>query len=234
MAEREVKQWITVNGQHVPIMEGQSKAAAVKAAIAKQTNADADKKDKQIAANERQANEKNDKYVTREQFDAEAKKQGIKLTSDDIDEYVASSYGANALGDKISKFIDDAPDSMKIGDAAIYRGLSFNSKTELDAFINSHKEGAILESRRDGLSWTTDKNVAKDFSSNASKYSVTLVNEDDAKNAIPIKNISDTPSSSSEVLYSSSTDFEVMEVEREGNQIIMYVTEAPVSKQKYK
>lgn len=30
MSKGNVKQWITINGNHVPIMEGQSKADAVK------------------------------------------------------------------------------------------------------------------------------------------------------------------------------------------------------------
>ena len=192
------------------------------------------KKERQIANNKKQADRMNEKYLSRERFNAEAKKQKIDITSEDIDEYVTSSYGANSLGDKISKFIDNAPEDIKVGDEEIYRGLYFNSKKELDNFINKHKQGSILESRRDGLSWTTDKSVAQEFSSNASDYSVLLVNSDDAKNAIHIKNISDTPSSSSEVLYSSSTDFEIEEVEMKGNTAILYVTESVMSKRKYK
>lgn len=165
----------------------------------------------------------------RELFDKEAKRQGLKLTSDDIDEYVEASYGATQLGDKISKFIDNAPDDMKIGDEILYRGLYFNSEEEMKDFI----EAGVIKSRRDGLSWTTDKDVADVFSKDAGDYSVTLVNDDDAKNAISIKDISDTPSSSSEVLYSSSTDFEIVDVEFEGNHATVYVTEAVISKKKY-
>lgn len=39
MAKREVKQWITVNGVHIPIFEGQSKEEAVKAALEKKKSA---------------------------------------------------------------------------------------------------------------------------------------------------------------------------------------------------
>jgi len=60
MADREVKQWITVNGKHVPIFEGESKAAAIKRAADKQINDDADKKEKQIAENKKKADMLND------------------------------------------------------------------------------------------------------------------------------------------------------------------------------
>ena len=42
--QREVKQWITVNGKHVPIFEGESKADAVKRAVGKNNSTDTEKK----------------------------------------------------------------------------------------------------------------------------------------------------------------------------------------------
>jgi len=234
---KEVKQWITVNGQHIPIMEGQTKAEAVKKAISKQVNDDADKKEKQIAANKKEADKLNGKKsddITAEQFNKEAKRQGIDISAEDIEEYVTSSYGGVQLGDKISKLIDNAPEEMKVHDKETYRGMYFNSKAEYEDFIRKHTEGKILESRRDGLSWTTDKKIAEEFSSGAGKYSVILVDSDDVKNAISIKGFADTPVSSSEVLYSSSQDFEIEEVKKTGNKAIIYVTAAVMSKRKYK
>ena len=64
MAERKVKQWITVNGVHVPIFEGESKSDAVKRAIDKaksNANANEDQKAKDIAKNEKQKAELNGK-----------------------------------------------------------------------------------------------------------------------------------------------------------------------------
>lgn len=54
---REVKQWITVNGHHVPIYEGQTKAEAIKNFTNHQANVDADeaKKQRQIEESRRQA-----------------------------------------------------------------------------------------------------------------------------------------------------------------------------------
>lgn len=174
------------------------------------------------------------KQFDRDSFDAECKRQGVDADSRVIDDWVDSSYGNKIAGDTISEIIDNAPDDMKVGDETLYRSLWFNSKQEYQDFINSHKAGQVVETRRDGLSWTTDEEVAKVFGQESSDFYVTMVNDDDAKNAIHISNISDTPMPSSEVLYSSSTDFEVVEVEMQGDHAILYVTESPRSRQKYK
>lgn len=60
---KQVKQWITVNGQHVPIFEGQSKQEAVNNALKhqKSVNDDIDKKEKQIADNKKEADKLNGK-----------------------------------------------------------------------------------------------------------------------------------------------------------------------------
>jgi len=58
MAEREVKQWITVNGQHIPIMDGESKDKAVNRYIAEKNE---DTKEKQIAKAKEQADKLNGK-----------------------------------------------------------------------------------------------------------------------------------------------------------------------------
>lgn len=233
MADKEVKKWITINGVHVPIFEGQSKDEVVKNFIDKHEDNGEKKTDSvKVGKKDVEVHKTESKKATtydRDSFDKEAERQGLDLTSDDIDEYVEASYGARELGDKISEFIDNAPQDMKVGDDVLYRGLYFNSEDEMRDFI----EAGMVTSRRDGLSWTTDKEVADVFSREASDYSVTLVNDDDAKNAISIKDISDTPSSSSEVLYSSSTDFEIIDVEFEGTHATVYVTEAVRSKQKY-
>jgi len=239
---KEVKQWITVEGNHVPIFEGQSKKEAVSNFMkhVENVNKDEDKKEKQIQANKKEADrlngKKNDgiKHMTADEFNKEAKRQGIDISSEDIEEYVTSSYGGVQLGDKISKLIDNAPEEMKIHDKETYRGMYFNSKAEYEDFLRKHTEGKILESRRDGLSWTTDKKIAEEFSSGAGDYSVILIDGDDDKNAISIRGFADTPVSSSEVLYSSSQDFEIEEVQRKGNKAIIYVTAAAFSKRKYK
>lgn len=69
MAQREVKQWITMNGKHIPIFEGESKAAAVKRATAKQLKEDEDKKEKQIAANKKEADRNNGKEKSLDEID---------------------------------------------------------------------------------------------------------------------------------------------------------------------
>lgn len=51
---KEPKNWITVNGQHVPLFEGESKFDAIKRII----NQNSDDKDKQIAKNKAEAEER--------------------------------------------------------------------------------------------------------------------------------------------------------------------------------
>lgn len=74
MAQREIKDWITVNHQHIPIFEGQSKQDAIDKAKKhqKSVNDDEDKKQKQIAENKQQADEKNN---SKEQKITELKQQ---------------------------------------------------------------------------------------------------------------------------------------------------------------
>lgn len=63
MTERKVKQWITVNGNRVPIFEGQSKEDAVNNFVShsKTVDSDEDKKEKQIAESKNQADDLNKK-----------------------------------------------------------------------------------------------------------------------------------------------------------------------------
>jgi len=56
MAERQVKDWITVNGQHIPIFEGESKDDAYNRAVAQHNE---DVKDSQIKKNKAQADKLN-------------------------------------------------------------------------------------------------------------------------------------------------------------------------------
>jgi len=58
MAQKEVKQWITVNGKHIPIFEGESKEDAVKRAVGKGG-------DKEAAEGLKESKEKNEHYDTK-------------------------------------------------------------------------------------------------------------------------------------------------------------------------
>lgn len=60
MAEREVKQWITVRGNHIPVFDGETTKQAVERFTKRedQVNKEQDDKDRQIKANKEQAEEK--------------------------------------------------------------------------------------------------------------------------------------------------------------------------------
>ena len=157
-------------------------------------------------------------------FMLESQRQGGRVTPETLEDYTAASYGATAMGDTISDFIDNVSDANKYGAGNVYRGLTFNSQQELDAFLNAHPVGSVIQTRRDGISWTSDRSVAEEFSTNASDYAVILVNSDSYKNAIGIENVMDTPIPSHEVLYSNKVNFKVIGATRQGDTIMLHVT----------
>lgn len=101
MAEREVQQWITVNGRHVPLYAGESKEDAVKRAFA----SDADKKEKQIAANKKQADEMNGTSSSHKEADTEE-----KSLSKDLDK-----MSDKEIHDKIMEQFTDEDSYIKDG-----------------------------------------------------------------------------------------------------------------------
>ncbi len=222
----EIKGWITKNGVHIPIYgEYTVTKNEPKAKSSKVRKSSAEK-----IAERKVWRSKEDNHISKRAFESEVQRQHSDLTVEELDEYVTSSYGGIGLGDKVSKFVDNAPETMKYGEGSVYRGLAFGTKEERDNFINND----IIKSRRDGLSWTDDESVAKAFSSEVNDFPVILVNEDDSKNAIGIQKIADTPMMSShELLFSSSTDFEVIDTEEKDGIVYVYTTQVPFLQKKY-
>ena len=167
--------------------------------------------------------------LTPDELIEEAKRQGSSLTPWKIEEYVESSYGAYNLGDEISRFIDRAPEALKAGEGTVYRGLAFESRAEYDSFIYTHKPGKAIVTRRAGLSWTSSMEVAEEFSINSGSNAVILINDETVKNAISIQKIADTPNPSRELLFSSSTDFEVTSWQQESGVLYMKVKQIPIT-----
>lgn len=96
--EREVKQWITVNGHHVPIYEGQTKEEAINSFMEHKANVDSDeaKKERQIAESRKQAEtasaneQKQDKHdSTIESFDI--KSLGELKDADNDDDFIEAN-----------------------------------------------------------------------------------------------------------------------------------------------
>lgn len=86
MAEREVEQWITVNGQHIPIYSGESKQDAINRHIAKQNE---DKKNHDIEQNKKQADELNGKQ---EKSDADVLKGlGELKDAEDLNSFIKAN-----------------------------------------------------------------------------------------------------------------------------------------------
>jgi len=118
---KEVKQWITVNGQHVPIYDGESKQDAFNRAVAKSNE---DKKAKDIAKNKAQADKAsgkkasiydrefgvNDKTGLRTNSDTPYKTWGDAI-NETIDQ-VCKSDLLNSHKDEIRKYVEDNMQSL--------------------------------------------------------------------------------------------------------------------------
>lgn len=81
---REIKQWITVNGKHIPIREGESKEDAINHAL---NNSDSDKKDKQINANKEEANRRNQQEKEKDTEKKEASRESDNTEYKDSNSY---------------------------------------------------------------------------------------------------------------------------------------------------
>lgn len=104
MAEKQVKDWITVNHKHIPIYDGESKQDAVNRAIAKDNE---EQKAKQIENNKKQAEQASGKskltnnQSTIESFDI--KSLGDLKDADDLHEFIQE----NIDNDKFKQFGKD-------------------------------------------------------------------------------------------------------------------------------
>lgn len=96
MAERKVKAWITINGVHVPIYEGESKEDAVKRSISKakeNVKANEDQKEKDIARNKAERDKLNEK----------SKYEQAGLNESEVKEYLKNNPDARREANMLLK-----------------------------------------------------------------------------------------------------------------------------------
>ena len=129
--------------------------------------------------------------------------------------------GARLIFDKetgLSDFIDNNPDVHYNG-GTLYRGLMTNGKGIKD-LEKAMKNGEPL-SMRGVSSWSTNKNIAKDFSENSLRKSKNPVIFEDvsegARNAMPFPYSSRGFTPQHEVIYSGSAEFDILEIRKENN-----------------
>jgi len=138
---REVKQWITVEGQHIPIFEGQSKQDAVNSFIAKKNE---DTKEKQIAKNKEQADKLNGKKDT---LESRLKGDDLENAKDFIEELKANNATVDERG-YVTLYHHTTPESAEaIRKSGIMRakedGVFFTTKKDSDAQAGG-RGGAVL------------------------------------------------------------------------------------------
>lgn len=129
--------------------------------------------------------------------------------------------GARLIFDKetgLSDFIDNNPDVHYNG-GTLYRGLMTNDKGIKD-LEKAMTKGEPL-SMRGVSSWSTNKNIAKDFSENSLRKSKNPVIFEDvsegARNAMPFPYSSRGFTPQHEVIYSGSAEFDILEMQKENN-----------------
>lgn len=130
MAERKIKQWITINGVHVPIYEGESKEDAVKRSISKakeNVKANEDQKAKDIAKNKVEKDKLNGKAVD------EAKEGNVgKKFIENGKEYTIT--GTMKMGDK---------EYYTYNDSSNGKVKSLIEKSEGDELVKNYKAPSV-------------------------------------------------------------------------------------------
>jgi len=160
--EREVKQWITVNGHHVPIYEGQTKEEVINSFMTHKADvdSDADKKEKQIQANKAEADEKNsedkktsleaklgkqsEEWYYKELTDAEKKAVvDAQVNTESLNRYLRGEGDFNEqTKEKLAKQVKELDSALAkfstTEEVVTYRGVS--SKEFANVYLGVEKE----------------------------------------------------------------------------------------------
>lgn len=194
MAERKVKQWITVNGVHVPIFEGQSKDEAVKKALSQFKDKTKESHGGSFEAELEEHSDPEYKNVT-EGVKTEKQKEAIRAATEIAK--VAMKYKMDA--EELSKLAEGNPKKAEI----IARNTSASVKKfydnagkqsdkykaynpDDDKYATKLKEGDTIKFEKDGKEYeakitSLDEEVHRTLPNGRhiadSAYGVTLVND---------------------------------------------------------
>lgn len=130
MSQKEIRDWITVNGQHVPIFEGESKEDAVSRAVAKHNE---DKKNADIKRNKEEADTLNKKAKKSNKLEDRLKGDDLLNAKDFIEELKANEAT-----------VDDD------GYVTLYHHTTNDS-------AKSIQSSGIMKAKEDGIFFTTKK-----------------------------------------------------------------------------
>lgn len=222
MVKKEVKDWITVNGKHIPLFEGESKQDAINRVIAKDNE---DKKDSDINRNKKEADELNHKSVSHknlDNFNNDALQKIIHDTGYDTKsakkfqqtlwEYLGGDYESFSAGKRSDdvKVIDNGLSKMPKYNGDVHRGMYISDYTK-SQFANL-KVGDTLNMNSIS-SWTKDGGVAERYSSPLSETTSTvMLHCKNNKSGVDMTQISKWAGSESEILLPSSAKWKVKEV----------------------
>lgn len=159
MSDKEIKQWITINGVHIPIFEGEKKSDAIQRHIAEVTKQNEKTKEKQIAKNKKEAKERNEDTSYRLQH-----RPGNPIENPDevatIDKIANGNYFPKDILDNARDYFPDY-DNFK-GTAqtiAILKAAQKNPEMEVTIYRGAPSGGALHQG-----DWVTlNKAYAEDY-----------------------------------------------------------------------
>ncbi|MFM6211725.1 hypothetical protein [Planktothrix sp.] len=108
----------------------------------------------------------------------------------------------------------------------VYRGITFDNKKEMDAWLKGDKDG-ILGNQNAHASWSSELYVAKDFASvedDLGRVSVVIKSVNN-KSGVSISNLSSYGKTESEVIVSKDAKHKVKSVREEGGVVYVEVEE---------
>jgi len=108
----------------------------------------------------------------------------------------------------------------------VYRGITFDNKKEMDAWLKGDKDG-ILGNQNAHASWSSELEVAKDFASvedDLGRVSVVIKSVNN-KSGVSISNLSSYGKTESEVIVSKDAKHKVKSVREEGGVVYVEVEE---------
>lgn len=165
MAKKEPIKWITVNGVHVPIFEGEDTEIAVKNHFAKQVNKDADEKKKQIQSHQKEADRLNGKERTKEDMldaDSFARDPEYKKANEAREKawnkYMKTSSSEDEAEFKkhlavVNKF---ERENLKIQQEEYYGTPKKTEKTEFTGFQNKTTMGYVDDALKSGDAYVAE------------------------------------------------------------------------------
>lgn len=167
--KKEVKQWITVNGQHIPIMEGESKKDAIQKAIKNnetKIKKQEDNKEKTIDKNKKEADELN----KRDKEDDVDKHKEEQLKIIKKENPMTDDYHTGIRSKDDIKTFEEAYKNFDEDEELVYP--DFTEKDVKEALSTGYVMVYSSKDIKNGVFVSTSKQMAQDYAGSSSVKSL--------------------------------------------------------------